>query len=232
MGETQEDNDNIASYLRNAEHKQQSERSEGRAMVKAVPSRLQSIVVDRRRRDPPLDSRNNGHKINNTSIPAGGNKSWKNECRVCGFSHQLVDCRNVTPSKRQFPPDRFERPSRFSNRNRPFPFNNDGRNAPQQINNTRGNIQGGGCGAARDCAGIRLFPGTCHTCKQPGHIGKNCPNTRPQEHQANVAIGGAEHGAGYAVDLNILDVASFQDGHPHEAHAALDGDILTSPNPS
>ena len=47
-----------------------------------------------------------------------------------------------------------------------------------------------------------------------------------------MAIGGAEHGAGYAVDLNIPDVAAFQDGHPHEAHATLDGDTLTSPRPS
>ena len=47
-----------------------------------------------------------------------------------------------------------------------------------------------------------------------------------------MAIGGAEHGAGDAVDLNIPDVAAFQDGHPHEAHATFDGDTLTSPRPS
>ena len=47
-----------------------------------------------------------------------------------------------------------------------------------------------------------------------------------------MAIDGAEHGAGHAVDLNIPDVADFQDGYPHEAHATLDGDILTSPHPS
>ena len=47
-----------------------------------------------------------------------------------------------------------------------------------------------------------------------------------------MAIGGAEHGVEHAVDLNILDVADFQDGHPHKAHATLDGDILTSPHPS
>ena len=47
-----------------------------------------------------------------------------------------------------------------------------------------------------------------------------------------MSIVGAEHGAGNAVDLNIPHVAAFQDGHPHEAHATLDGDILTSPHPS
>ena len=47
-----------------------------------------------------------------------------------------------------------------------------------------------------------------------------------------MAIGGAEHGAQYAVDLNIPDVAAFQDGQSHEAHATFDGDILTSPHPS
>ena len=59
---------------------------------------------------------------------------------------------------------------------------------------------------------------------------KYCPNTRPQVHQANVAIGGAEHGAENAVDLNIPDVAAFQDNQSHEAHATFDGDILTSPH--
>ena len=59
-----------------------------------------------------------------------------------------------------------------------------------------------------------------------------CPNTRPQVHRGNVAIGGAEHGAEYTVDLNILDVAAFHDGQSHEAHATFDGDILTSPHPS
>ena len=33
------------------------------------------------------------------------------------------------------------------------------------------------------------------------------------------------------MDLNIPDVAAFQDGHPHEAHATLDGDTLTFPYP-
>ena len=47
-----------------------------------------------------------------------------------------------------------------------------------------------------------------------------------------MAIDGADHGAGHAVDLVIPDVADFRDGHPHEAHATLDGDILTSPHPS
>ena len=47
-----------------------------------------------------------------------------------------------------------------------------------------------------------------------------------------MAIDGAEQGAGHAVDLIILGVVDFQDGHPHEAHATLDGDILTSPHPS
>ena len=100
------------------------------------------------------------------------------------------------------------------------------------INNTRGGKQSGGRGAVRDRGGIRSFPGICNTCKQPVNFGMNCHNTRPQVHQVSVDFGGAEHGAGYAVDVNIPDVAAFQDGHPHEAHATLDGDILTSPNPS
>ena len=91
-----------------------------------MPARLQSIVVDRRRQDLPRNTQSNGHKINNTSTPAGGNNSWKNECRACGFSHHLADCRNVTPAKRQFRLERSERPSRFGNRNRPPTFNNGG----------------------------------------------------------------------------------------------------------
>ena len=67
-----------------------------------MPARLQSLVVDQRKRDSRHHSRNNGHRVNNTSIPAGGNNSSKVECRACGFGHQLADCRNVTPSKRQF----------------------------------------------------------------------------------------------------------------------------------
>ena len=47
-----------------------------------------------------------------------------------------------------------------------------------------------------------------------------------------MAIGGDEHGAEYAVDLNIPDVAAFQDGRSHEAHATFDGDVLASPHPS
>ena len=47
-----------------------------------------------------------------------------------------------------------------------------------------------------------------------------------------MAIDGADHGVGHAVDLVIPDVADFQDGHPHEAHATFDGEILTSPHPS
>ena len=122
--------------------------------------------------------------------------------------------------------DRLERPFRFANRNnRPPPFSNGDRNTNQQINNTRGGNRGGGRGAARGRGNNRSFPVICITCKQPGHFGRNCPNTRPQVHQANMAIDGAEHGARYAVDLNIPDVADFQDGHPHEAHATLDGDI-------
>ena len=117
--------DIIASYLRNAEQKQRSEKSEGRAMEVAMPARLLSIVVDSRKRDSPHVSRNNGHKVNNTSISAGGNNSWKNECRACGCSHQLADCRNVTPSKRRFLLDRLKRSSRFGNRNsHPPPFSN------------------------------------------------------------------------------------------------------------
>ena len=37
--------DNIVSYLRNAEQKQRSERSEGRTMEAAMPAHLQPIVV-------------------------------------------------------------------------------------------------------------------------------------------------------------------------------------------
>ena len=47
-----------------------------------------------------------------------------------------------------------------------------------------------------------------------------------------MAIDGTEHGARYAVDLNIPHVDDFQDGHPHGAHATLDGESLTSPHPS
>ena len=83
-------------------------------MEVALLARLQSTVVDCRRRDSPRVSRNNGYEVNNTSISVGGNNSWKNECQACGFSHQLADSRNVTPSKRQFLLDRLERPSRFA----------------------------------------------------------------------------------------------------------------------
>ena len=172
-----------------------------------MPTRLQSIVVNRRRRDLPRDIRSNGHKINNTSTSAGGNNSWKNECRACGFSHQLADCRNVTPAKRKFLLERSERPSRFGNRCRPSTFNNGGRNASQQINNTRGGIRGGGYGGAQGRGSNRPFPGACNVCKQPGHSASFCPSLRPQVHQANVAIGRADHGGEYAVDLHIPDVA-------------------------
>ena len=38
-----------------------------------------------------------------------------------------------------------------------------------------------------------------------------------------MAIGRADHGWEYAVDLNIPDVAAFQGGQSHEAHATFDG---------
>ena len=63
--------DNIVSYLKNAEQKQRSAKAEGRAMEAAMPLRLQSIVVNPRRRDHPRDSRSGGQRINNTT-PAGG----------------------------------------------------------------------------------------------------------------------------------------------------------------
>ena len=47
-----------------------------------------------------------------------------------------------------------------------------------------------------------------------------------------MAPGCADYGGEYAVDLNIPDVAAFQGGRSHEAHATFDGDILSSPHPS
>ena len=47
-----------------------------------------------------------------------------------------------------------------------------------------------------------------------------------------MAIDGVDHGVGHASDLIIPDVSDFQDRHPHDAHATLDSDILTSPHPS
>ena len=62
--------------------------------------------------------------------------------------------------------------------------------------------------------------------------GSHCKVLPWHSTSANLAIGDAEHGGEYAVDLNIPDVAAFQGGQSHEAHATFDGDILSSPHPS